>query len=126
MRMKWWQRRKSQGSQPVGGTPVMLYPSGVAQYFYQEKQTYPWPPAPAHEQRSALTNCWAGNQMPGYNNFIPGVAASHDLWNIPTSYMNTLKNVQYNRGMNIQLQGQVPQSDLLQQALANWQNRINY
>lgn len=121
-----WMRRKSQGSVPKTMTQVQLYPSMTAQYFYQEKQNWPWAPAPAHEQRSALTNCWEGNQLPGPTNFIPGVLASYMTWNVPTSYANTLMNQQYNKGLNIQNSSVFQQSDLLQQALQNWQARVQY
>jgi hypothetical protein len=105
---------------------IQLYSNQNAEYFYQEKQVFPWPSAPAHEQRSALVNCWTGNQLPGDVNFIPGVAASYHLWNIPTSYANTFKNQQFNRGFNIQNETPMQQADLLQQAITNWQNRMQY
>jgi hypothetical protein len=126
MKYAWWKRRKSQGSVPTAFVPVTLYPNPNAQYFYQEKQTYNWPSVPAHEQLSALTNAWEGNQLPGPTNFIPGVQSSYILWNIPTSYMNTMKNVQFNKGYNIMNSTPTQQSDILKQAIANWQGRVSY
>lgn len=105
---------------------VQLYPSQQAQYFYQEKQTWPWASAPAHEQRSALVNCWTGNQLPGDTNFIPGVLNSYMLWNVPTSYANTFKNQQFNKGFNIVNSTPYQQATLLEQALQNWQSRVSY
>lgn len=123
---KWFTKRRSQGSMPKGLAPIYLTPNPNAVYFYQEKQTYPWPSVPAHEQRSALVNCWTGNQLPGDVNFIPGVAASYATWNIPTSYANTLKNQQFTKGVNTQLDSAYHQSDLMAQAITNWQNRVSY
>lgn len=121
-----WRKRRSQGSLPLGMVPVTLYSNPNAEYFYQEKQTYNWPSVPAHEQRSALVNCWTGNQLPGDTNFIPGVPLSGALWNIPTSYANTFKNQQFNNALNIQTSTPVQQANLLQQALVNWQSRTAY
>lgn len=116
--------RKGKGSIPKGMTPITLYSNPNAQYFYQELQTFPWPNAPAHEQVSALVNCWSGNQLPGSTNFIPGVPLSNALWNIPTSYANALqKQTQFNKGFNIQNSGPVEQSNIWSQAIQNWQNR---
>lgn len=122
----WFFKRRSKGSTPIGMQPIQLGTNPSAAYFYQEKQTFPWPSAPAHEQRSALANCWTGNQLPGDVNFIPGVAASYALWNIPTSYANTFKNQQFTKGVNTQLSTPYQQADLLQQALMNWQSRVAY
>jgi hypothetical protein len=125
--MAWWRRNKGKGSQPAAFAPVDLHPNPNAQYFYQEKQTYNWPSVPAHEQRSALINCWSGNQLPGPTNTIPGVAISKALWNIPTTYANALlKQQQFNKAYNIQASVPMEQSSLMQQALANWQNRVAY
>jgi hypothetical protein len=125
--VKWWKsHNRSKGSKPQGLDPIVLYPNPNAQYFYQEKWSWPWPNVPAHEQRSALVNAWMGNQLPGLTNFIPGVPASYSLWNIPVSYANTLVNQQFNSGLNIQLETPVQQADLLQQAITNWQNRVSY
>lgn len=127
MRLAWFRRRKkNSGSTPKGMEQIALYSNPATAYFYQEKQVFPWANAPAHEQRSALINCWTGNQLPGMVNFIPGVPGSYDLWNVPTSYANTLKNQQFNKGLNIQNETVYQQADLLQQAITNWQNRVNY
>lgn len=123
---QFWKRRRSQGSVPAKWGSVTLYPSQQAQYFYQEKQTWPWPSAPAHEQRSALVNCWTGNQLPGATNFIPGVLASYMTWNVPTSYANTFKNQQFNVGFNIQQSTPMQQATILEQAIQNWQSRVSY
>ena len=123
----WYQRwRKGRGSAPKKMVDVNLYPSSHAQYFYQEKQTYNWPSVPAHEQRSALVNCWQGNQLPSTTTFIPGVPASQFLWNVPTSYANTLVNQQYNKAFNIQQMTPQQQATMLQQAMMQWQNRALY
>jgi hypothetical protein len=119
------QSRKRGGTIPGGYKDTVLYPNQVAWApGYQEKQNWQYPPAPAHEQRSALINAWQGNQLPGPTNFIPGVALSRFTWNVPTSYANTLKNQQYNVGFNIQGYGSV-QNAALQQAIQQaWQNRV--
>src|ERR1700747_917871 len=123
--MAWYNKiRLKRGSRPRGDTQILLYPSPTAWApGYQEKQGYPWPPAPAHEQRSALVNAWSGNQLPGPTNFIPNVALSNFLWNVPTSYANTLKNQQYNVGMNIMGMSTVQNSTLQAQIQQAWQNR---
>jgi hypothetical protein len=123
--MAWYNRlRLKRGSRPAGDRTIVLYPSPVAYApGYQEKQTYPWPSAPAHEQRSALVNAWQGNQLPGPTNFIPNVPLSHFVWNVPTSYMNTLRNQQYNVGMNIMGMSTIQNSTLQAQIQQAWQNR---
>jgi hypothetical protein len=101
--------------------PVMLFGNPHTKYFYQEKQIWPWPSVPAHEQRSALVNCWTGNQLPSNLTYIPGVPVSTALWSHPTSYTNSIsKQVQYNKGYNIQLSGPIEQSSLMRQAILNW------
>lgn len=101
--------------------PIHLFGNKHTKYYYQEKQIWPWPSAPAHEQRSALVNCWHGNQLPSNMTYIPGVPVSTALWAHPVSYSNTIsKQVQYNKGYNIQLQQPVEQSTLMKQALYNW------
>ena len=122
--MGFWKRKK--GTQPDGMVDVVLHPSDTSMYYYQEKQTYNWPSAPAHEQRSALVNCWSGNQLPGPTNFIPGVPLSSFTWNVPTSYANTFKNQQFNKGFNIQNSTPQQQASLLEQAIVNWQARSAY
>lgn len=102
--------------------PILLYPNRNTKYYYQEKQIFPWPSAPAHEQRSALVNCWKGNQLPSSLNFIPGVPVSNALWYHPTSYSNSIsKQVQYNKGYNIQTMGSIEGSSLMKDALLRWQ-----
>lgn len=119
-----WPLFSRKGSKPKGFTPINLYANPNTSYYYQELQTFPWANAPAHEQTSALVNCWSGNQLPGDTNFIPGVPISNALWNVPTSYANALqKQVQFNKGFNIQTSGPVQQSNILQQAMQQWQNR---
>lgn len=123
--MAWYNKmRLKRGTRPRGDVPILLYPSPTTMApGYQEKQTYPWPPTPAHEQRSALVNAWQGNQLPGPTNFIPNVANSQALWNVPTSYANTLKNQQYNVGLNIMGMSTVQNSTLQAQIQQAWQNR---
>lgn len=118
-----WPFRSKRGTAPDGFRTIVLSPNPNVQYFYQEKQVYPWPNVPAHETRAALTNCWQGNQLPGPVNFIPGVAKSKFTWNVPTSYMNTLKNQQYNRGFNIQSYSSVQSASLMAQVQQLWANR---
>ena len=114
--------RRGRGSAPQGFIPIMLGPDWP-QHNYQVKQTYPWPNAPAHETRAALTNCWSGNQLPGPVNFIPGVAVSKYVWSVPTSYSNSLKNQQYNVGFNIQGMSSMQSASLMAQIQQTWQNR---
>lgn len=120
--MRWFQRTK-RGSRPIGFAPIQLAPSPVAQYYYQEKQPYNWPSVPAHETRAGLTNAWQGNQLPGPINFIPGVQLSKFTWNVPTHYMNSLINQQYNKGFNTQGMSSVQSATLQTQILQAWQNR---
>lgn len=121
----WFSRfRKNAGTRPAGDKQILLYPSPtIWGPGYQEKQVWTWAPAPAHEQRGALTNAWMGNQLPGPTNFIPNVALSKFTWNIPTSYANTLKNQQYNVGLNIMGMSSVQNSTLQAQIQQAWQNR---
>ena len=123
LKMGWFNRSK--GSKPAGKVPI-LYGYDHPQHDYQVKWTYPWPEAPARESRAALTNCWTGNQMPGYTNFIPAVALSNVSWLHSTSYMNTLDNQQYNVGYNIMVQTSVENAILTQMVQQAWQNRMGY
>lgn len=117
-------RRK--GAKPYAWAPIQLAPNPHAMApGYQEKQTWPWPSAPAHEQRSALVNCWTGNQLPGDVNFIPGVWQSYSTWNIPTSYANTLKNQQFNVAQNILTQSSWSSAQAQQIAQIQWANRVS-
>lgn len=118
-------RNRVKSSKPSNWGVISLSPNPNTQYYYQEKQSWPWPSAPAHEQRSALVNNWTGNQLPGPTNFIPGVSQSYGLWNIPTSYANTLKNTQYNSGYNIGSQSSYSTALLQQIAQLQWQNRVS-
>jgi hypothetical protein len=121
--MGWF--NKKNGSKPIGDVPIILA-YGAPMYFYQEKQTFPWPDAPAHESRGALTNAWTGNQLPGYTNVIPGVAASTVSWLHSTAYMNTLINKQYNVGYNIMTESSMQSAILTKMIQDAWQNRIGY
>jgi len=123
--MKWFKGLRG-GTKPAGYTNIVLHPSNTTQYFYQEKLNWTWAPAPAHEQRGALTNAWMGNQLPGPTNFIPGVPLSKFTWNVPTSYSNSLrKNVQYNRGFNLHGQSAIQNASLQAAIQQAWQNRAN-
>lgn len=115
-------KRKKKGTFPDAFIPINLM-QDAAQHDYQTKWTWPWPNVPAHEQRSALTNFWSGNQLPGYTNFMPGVPLSKFTWNVPTSYANTLRNQQYNSGFNIQGYSAYQNATLLQQVQMQWQAR---
>lgn len=120
---RWWMRSR-RGTTPAGWSTISLYPNPNAYApGYQEKQVWTWPPAPAHETRAALTNAWMGNQLPGAVNFIPGVQLSKFTWNVPTSYANTLKNQQFNKGFNIQGYSSIQNASLQQQIQQAWQNR---
>lgn len=121
-----WPFPRKSGTAPEGFSTIALTPSPVAQYYYQEKQTYPWPSAVPHQTRAALTNAWNGNQLPGATNFIKGVPSSRFVWNVPTSYPNTLKNQQYNKGYNIQGMGAWNTGLLQTQVYQAWQNRTGY
>lgn len=123
--MAWYNKfRKGRGTKPQGDAQILLYPRpSTMGPGYQEAQTYPWPPAPAHEQRSALVNAWQGNQLPGPTNFIPNVQLSQAVWNHPTAYQNTLRNQQYNVGLNIMGMSTVQNSTLQAQIQQAWQNR---
>jgi hypothetical protein len=126
MNMKWFKRGSRSGTKPAGYVNIVLHPSNVAQYFYQEKQNWTWAPAPAHETRGALTNAWMGNQLPGPTNFIPNVPLSNFTWNVPTSYPNALlKNVQYNKGFNIGGYSAIQNATLQAAIQQAWQNRAN-
>lgn len=104
--------------------PPAYGPDYPMEHQYQAMNTWVYPSVPAHEQRSALINCWTGNQLPGECNYIPGVQSA--LWNHPTSYANTLVNQQYNQGYNIQT-GSVLQNAQLQVSIMQaWLNRSGY
>lgn len=120
-----WPFPKKKGTAPDNFVPIMLEP-GYPQVLYQVHQTYPWPPAPAHEQRSALVNCWQGNQMPGYTNFISSVPQSAFTWNVPTSYANYLVNKQYNVGMNTGGMSAWNTSLMQLQAFQAWSNKAGF
>lgn len=117
--------RRKRGSAPQGYVNIS-YGYDYAQHDYQAKWSWPWPPAPAHEQRSALTNFWRGNwnALPPSINFIPGVQQSKFVWNVPTSYQNTLKNQQYNAGYNLDSMSAYSSASLNQQIQQAWQNRL--
>lgn len=120
--MKWsWPKRKH-GTLPDKMVGIG-YTGPAHMVAYQTRENYPWYSVPAHETRAALTNAWQGNQLPGPVNFIPGVALSRFTWNVPTSYMNSLKNQQYNAGFNIMGQGSVQQAAMNQAIQQAWQNR---
>lgn len=119
---RWWMTKK-RGTAPAGWENIVLSPNPNTAYLYQEKQVWTWPPAPAHETRAALTNMWQGNQLPGPVNFIPGVALSKFIWNVPTSYANTLRNQQFNVGFNIQGYSATQNASLQQAIQQAWQNR---
>jgi hypothetical protein len=132
---KFWQllggREKAIGSKPQGMQDIGLYESPAYITNYQDVWDWPWAPAPAHEQRSALVNCWTGNQMPGYTNFIPGMNQSKFVWNHPTFYMNTpsgqgfiIGNQQYNVGRNIQTGSAIQAGQWQVQAYQAWLNRV--
>lgn len=121
--------RKALGSKPAGYEDIDLYDNPFLTN-YQDKWTWPWPPAPAHEQRSALVNCWTGNQLPGEVNFVPGVQQSKYLWNHPTFYQNTpsgqgfiIGNKQYNSGYNIMGGSAIQSAQWQVQAYQSWLNR---
>lgn len=135
-------RRKNTGTRPEGYDDITLSP-GYYSLNYQDKWTFPWAPAPAHEQRSAIANCWTGNQLPGMINFIPGVNLSKFTWNVPTSYQNMaagrnydtymkylknsklqIGNTQYNKGFNIATSTSYQSSEWMLEALQAWQNRV--
>lgn len=133
--MSFWQllagRRDKIGSKPLGMVDVGLYESDTYITNYQDKQDWPYASAPAHEQRSALVNCWTGNQLPGYVNFIPGVQLSKFTWNHPSFYMNTpsgqgfiIGNQQYNIGRNIQTGSSIQAAQWQVQAYQAWLNRV--
>lgn len=123
--MAWYSKLKARlGSRPSSMQNIVLSANPTTmQPGYQEKQNWPWLPVPAHEQISALTNAWMGNQLPGPTNYIPGVPLSNFVWNVPTSYANTLKNQQYNVGMNIMGMSSVQNSSLQAAIQQAWQNR---
>lgn len=125
----WWRRMRHAGSKPAGYTELD-YNELPFLTNYQDKWVYPWYNVPAHEQRSALVNCWTGNQLPGEVNFVPGVEQSKYLWNYPTFYMNTpsgqgfnIGNVQYNVGKNIQTSSSMQAANWQKQAYLAWLNR---
>lgn len=120
--MAWNIFRRDQGSAPAGWAPVS-YHEDQPLHTYQNKWTWPWPHAPAHETRAALTNNWTGNQLPGLTNFIPNVPASVGVWNVPTSYSNTLRNQQYNVGLNTSGMSSMQSASLMTMIQQAWQNR---
>jgi hypothetical protein len=118
------------GSSPDRFDDVVLDYNPNYETNYQDTWTWPWAPAPAHEQRSALVNCWTGNQLPGMVNFIPGVDLSKMTWNHPTFYQNSpagysykIGNKQYNVGRNIQTSSSIQSSQWQVQAYQAWLNR---
>jgi hypothetical protein len=128
--MNWFKRKR--GSKPDGFVEID-YDYGVYESRdYQDKWNWPWPPNPAEHTLRAVSNCWTGNQMPGYTNFIPAVDQSYFLWNQPTAYMNLpaghgynfkIGNIQYNTGFNIQTMSQYSTAQLQQQVQQAWASR---
>lgn len=128
---KWWDNKK-RGSRPDGWTDIILDYGRPEHRDYQDEWNWPWAPAPAHETLRAVSNCWTGNQMPGFINFIPGVPQSKVLWNQPTFYQNLpagggynyrVGNLQYNSGFNIGTLSQYNTAQIQQQAYQAWAAR---
>jgi hypothetical protein len=132
MGFKRWFGNHKRGTKPDGWTDVTY---GYGQYEsrdYQDTWNWPWPPNPARETLRAVSNCWTGNQLPGYVNFIPGVPQSKFVWNQPTFYQNLpsgggynyrIGNIQYNSGFNIESLSQYGTAQMQQQALQAFQAR---
>lgn len=126
-----WNRKK-RGSKPDGFDDIMYGYGNYESRDYQDTWNWMWPPAPARETLRAVSNCWTGNQMPGYTNFIPAVDQSKILWNQPTAYMNLpagygynykIGNIQYNSGYNIGTMSQYNTAQLQQQVQQAWASR---
>jgi hypothetical protein len=116
---EYWKRNKKP-TEPEGKRFITYRPLPRPE---QDAWSYPWGYQTSYSN-SMGKNCWAGNQLPGLTNYIPGVPESYATWYLHRNLQLT-RNYQLSHGANgtVGTVGQKKSNDLAQQAGATWQKQ---
>jgi len=107
------------GVEGVVGYDAIRATPDKARLGFQDHYTWVWP-TQGTQYGARVTNCWYGNQLPNWNNTIPGVPAY--LWRTNRSPQIS-HNVQYTTGAGGRtIVGNSASASLMSNAQQAWAN----